>query len=415
MQAFPLIEALWASLDKERPSGDDPARVVSALHRFYQDFQRNYTQGRRNRWRTPIFNAQDPGIRANLELAVELTGNLSANFNPDSPLLTELRRVDPELRRAVAALDAEERTFGIQPNESPKLMQLDYLFEGWSRGLLSSEPLEAFLNEFLRAAGGTRGEIANALKTSKSREKESEEETSAIEQATSGVDHLEATIRELLGGLERGAAACRPLRDAIMKHGQQLGQAFHRLEQVSPITEPCPFCGGSLSLSGRCRSCGRRLPHLEEVESSGGGGEQQPQSPFISNNLRRVDIALAAFNDDPDSDSLWKEFQEAVRHLGKQVDAGKQQVEMLANSPERPIDPDSPERMDERELSEISAVFVQAQRALAAFAFQPFPPEGDLPDDWREPLLAVEPRLQALETKWAPPASEDDESAPATP
>lgn len=411
MQAFPLIEALWASLDKERPSGDDPARVVSALHRFYQDFQRNYTQGRRNRWKTPVFNAQDPGIRANLELAIELTGNLSANFSPDSPLLSELRRLDPELRKAIAALDIEERTFNIQPNESPKLMQLDYLFEGWSRGLLSAEPLEAFLKEFLRATGGTRGDIVSALKTSKSREKESEEETSAIEQATSGVDHLETSLRELLNSLGRGAVACRPLRDSIMQHGRQLGQAFHRLEQVSPITEPCPFCGGSLSLSGRCRSCGRRLPHLEEVEGPTGGADA-PQSPFISNNLRRVDLALNAFNNDPDNESLWKEFQEAVRHLGKQVDAGKQQVEMLSSSPDRPIDPDSPERMDERELADISSVFVKAQRALAAFAFQPFPPEGDLPEDWREPLLTVEPRLQALENKWAPPASEGSEAQP---
>ena len=411
MQPFPLIEALWASLDKERPSGDDPARVVSALRRFYQDFQRNYTQGRRNRWKTPIFNAQDPGIRANLELAVELTSNLDTNFNPDSPLLGELRRVDPELRKAMAAIEAEERTFGIQPNESPKLMQLDYLFEGWSRGLLPVDPLETFLHEFLRAASGTRGEIVNALKTSKSREKESEEESSAIDCASAGVDALEANLRALLDGLGRGAAACRPLRDAVMQHGRQLGQAFHRLEQVAPITEPCPFCGGSLSLSGRCRSCGRRLPHLAEVEVPQ-GGEQGPKSPFISNNLRRVDLALAAFNDDPDDEALWKDFQEAVRHLGKQVDAGKQQVEMLSNFPDRPIDADAPERMDERELSEISAAFVTAQRALAAFAFQAFPPEGDLPDNWREPLLAVEPRMQALEAKWARPADENEEALP---
>lgn len=405
---------MWASLDKERPSGDDPVRVVSALHRFYTDLHRAYSQGRRNRWKTPVFQAQDPIIRDRLELVLELTANLSNAFSPDSPLLGELRRVDPELRQAMAALEAEERTFGIAPNESPKLMQFDYLFEGWSRGLLSYEPVEAFLNDFLRATAATRQEIINALKTAKSREKESAEETSAIEDATAGVNSLEESIQQLLDSMSRGAAACRPLRDAIMSHGKQLGQSYHRLEQVSPPTEPCPFCGGQLSLSGRCRGCGRRLPHLEEVEAVP-GTEQAAQSPFISNNLRRVDLALAAFDNDPDNEALWKEFQEAVRHLGKQVDAGRQHVEMLANSPERPIDPNSPERLDEAELAEISAVFVNSQRLLATFAFQPFPPMDDLPDDWREPLLAVEPRLQALENKWAPPAAAevDEESAPA--
>jgi hypothetical protein len=410
LQAFPLIEALWASLDKERPSGDDPARVVSALHHFYTDFQRAYTQGRRNRWRTPVFNAQDPGLRANLELALELTASLNAAFRTDSPILDELRRVDPEIRKALFAIEQEERTFGIAPNESPKLMQFDYLFEGWSRGLLPVESLETFLGEFLRATSGTRAEMVKTLKTAKPREKESEEETSAIAAATSGVDNLEQNIKDLIASLGRGGAACRPLRDAIMAHGRELGQSFHRLEKVSPPTEPCPFCGGALSLSGRCRSCGRVLPHLEDIDL-GPGGEVAPQSPFISNNLRRVDLALLAFEQDPDNDALWREFQEAVRHLGKQVDAGKQHVEMLAASPERPIDSSSQERLDEAELTDISAIFVKAQRALSLFAFQPFPPEGDLPEGWREPLLAAEPRLQALENRWTPPPTEDLEAA----
>jgi hypothetical protein len=413
LQAFPLIEALWASLDAERPSGDDPARVVYALNRFYTDFHRAYLQGRRNRWKTSLFQAQDPSLRANLELVVDLTKRLSESFRADSPLLEELRRVDPEIRKAVFAIEQEERTFGIQPNESPKLMQFDYLFEGWSRGLLPVEALEEFLEEFRRATAGTRGEIEGALKTARSRDKESEEETSAIQDATSGVDGLEQAIGELQACLGRGAAACRPLRDAIMTYGRELGQSFHRLEQVAPVSEPCPFCGGSLSLSGRCRSCGRRLPHLEEVDL-GPGGEEGPQSPFISMNLRKVDLALDAFNNDPDNEGLWKEFQDAVRHLGKQVDQGKLHVELLSNSPERPVDADSPERLAEAELADISAVFVQAQRLLATFAFQPFPPEGDLPDDWREPLLAVEPRLQAMETRYTPPPAEE-EAIPASP
>ena len=73
---------------------------------------------------------------------------------------------------------------------------------------------------------------------------------------------------------------------------------------------------------------------------------------------------------------------------------------MLEASPDRPIDSASRERLDEAELTEISKVFVEAQRVLSAFAFQPFPPHDDLPTDWQAPLLAVEPRLQALEGRW---------------
>lgn len=412
MQPFPLIEALWASLDPERPSGDDPPRVVLALSQFYADFQRAYMQGRKQRWRTPLFREKDNLLRERLEQALALTTDLAANFSRSSPLLDDLRRLDPEIRQAVSSLEAEEKTFGIAPNASPKLMQFDYLFEGWSRGLLDAEPVETFLTEFLKAATGTRNDIAGALKTGKRHERESAEETSAIEQATTGVDAIERDLRALLDNLPRGAAACRPLRDAVMGHGRELGQSFQRLEQVAPPTEPCPFCGGNLSLSGRCRSCGRRLPHLEEVEIA--EGEFQAQSPFLSNNLRKVDLALSAFDNDPDNEDLWREFQDAVRAFGKQVDAGKQQVEMLSSAQDRPIDPDSSERLAERELTEISAVFMTAYRALSTFAFTPFPPESDLPDDWREPLLAAEPRLQALENRYAPP-SEDDDSALPTP
>lgn len=413
MQPFPLIEALWASLDPERPSGDDPARVVSALNRFYSDFQRAYMQGRKQRWRTPLFQQKDAVLRERLEQALQLTGELAAGFVRTSPLLDDLRRLDPDIREAVASLEAEEKTFGIAPNASPKLMQLDYLFEGWSRGLLDAEPLATFLQEFLKAASATRGDIATALKTGKRHERESAEETSAIEQATGGVDGIERDLRALLDNLSRGAAACRPLRDAVMEHGRQLGQSFQRLEQVAPPTEPCPFCGGNLSLSGRCRSCGRRLPHLEEIAVE--PGEFQAQSPFISNNLRAVDLALTASDNDPDNEELWRAFQDAVRAFGKQVDAGKQQVEMLSSAPDRPIDPDSSERQAERELTEISAIFVAAYRALSTFAFTPFPPEGELPDDWREPLLAAEPRLQALENRYAPPSEDDDDTALPTP
>lgn len=408
MHPFPLIEALWASLDTERPSGDDPARVASALSRFYTDFQRGYLLGRRNRWRTPLFQAQDPAIRENLEQALTLTNELSQGVRADSPALAKLRQIDPEIRKAFWALEQEEKTFGVAPNESPKLMQFDYLFEGWSRGLLGVEPLEEFLQQFLKEAKATRQEIGTALQTAKNRDKETEEESSAIDQASGGTEQLVDALENLLSNLSRGATACRPLRDAILSSGKVLGQSYHRLETVSPVTEPCPFCGGSLSLSGRCRSCGRRLPHLEEIE--GNFEPEGPQSDFLSLNLRKVDLALKAFENDPDNETLWKEFQDTVRHFGKQVDAGKQHLEMLANAPDRPIDPAAPERLAEAELAEISAAFVTAQRALSAFAFQPFPPYGDLPEDWREPLLAIEPRMQALEAKWSPPPEEPAEN-----
>lgn len=410
MHPFPLIEALWASLDPERPSGDDPARVVSALSRFFQDFQRNYQVGRRHRWKTPLFLAHDEKLLRHLQQAVELTTQLSHGVRAGAPELEELRQLDREVRQAVWALEQEERGFGLTPHESPKLRQLDYLFEGWLRGLLPVEPLEDFLQEFLQATAVTRQEIASAVSDPKKREKESDEEARVIASTSDTVDRLEKALRQLQSSLPQGPASCRPLRDAILQGGQQLGESFHQLEKITPAREPCPFCDGDLSLSGRCRQCGRRLPHLEEVQGPEGGTE--PESPFVSNNLRQVDLALSAFDQDPDDESLWKAFQEAVRHFGKQVDAGRQQVEMLANSPDRPLDSSSKERLDEAELAEISAVFTQAQRVLASFAFQPFPPEHDLPDDWRQALLAVEPRLQALERRWKPQDDVDPDALP---
>lgn len=399
-----MIEALWASLDQERPSGDDPARVVSALSRFYTDLQRGYTQGRRYRWHTPTFTAQDGVVRRTLERALEITGELSQGSPKGSPLLEQLRQVDHEMRTAFWALEQEEKTLVPTVNESPKLAQFGYLFEGWAKGYLEVEPLEEFLRDFHKSILTARNEISTTLKSAKNRDRESEEETSAVEQGAQATDEMAHALQSLMAELGRGPVACRPLHDRVMQAGGQMGQSYHRLEKVTPITEPCPFCGGNLSLSGRCRSCGRRLPHLEEVE--GGSEPEGPQSDFQSMNLRCVDLALKAFEEDPDNEALWKEFQDRVRHFGKQVDAGKQHVEMMANAPDRPIDSAASERLAETELAEISAVFVTAQRALSSFAFQPFPPHGDLPEGWREPLLAVEPRLQALETKWSPPPEE---------
>ncbi len=397
MQEFPLIDALWASLDKERPSGDDPARVVSALHRFYTDLHRAYLQGRRNRWKTPLFQSVDGPLRVGLEKVLELTvalDKLGAEIE-GSHHLEDLRQTDLKLRQAIHKLGEEEKTFGLEARESPKLQQLDYLYEGWSRSLLDSESVETFLRQFLQATHSTRTDIAKAER--EATKKSSEEELEAIEEATSRVDQLEAIIGGLLESLPSGPSVCRPLRDALFENAEGLGLAFHRLEQCSPIQEPCPFCGGSLSLSGRCRSCGRRLPHLEEVEA---GEQTGPTSDFLSNNLRAVDFALQAWESDPDSEELWRQFQDSVRTFGKQVDAGRQQLQMLEASPDRPIDPASRERLDEAELNDISKVFVEAQRVLSAFAFQPFPPYDDLPSDWTDPVRAMEPRLQALEERW---------------
>lgn len=408
MQAFPLIEAFWASLDREQPSGDDPVRVAAALHRFYLDFQRAYLQGRRHRWKTPLFQTEDPLLRAGLEQAIELTGNLSSALPFDTALLAQLGDVDPQIRKAAWALEQEEKTFGLTAYASPKLCQLDYLFEGWARKFLPVDPLEAFLQDFIQAASATQKEIEVALATAKTRDTESNEEKEAICSASTGVDGLIAKLIKLQANLALGVQACRPLRDAIFDLGAQLGQSYQKLEQVAPVGEPCPFCGGNLSLSGRCRNCGRRLPHLEDTAHDRAADAMEPQSPFISNHIRRVDLALNAFYNDPDNEELWREFQESVRTFGRQVDAGRQHIEKLQYSPDRPIDSASPERLAEQDLVDIAKVFHTAQRALAQFAFQPFPAEGDLPEGWRDPLLAIEPKLQALENKWSPASAEDD-------
>ena len=82
MHQFPLIEAFWASLDKERPSGDDPKRVALALSRFYQDFKSNIDRSRGSRWKTPLFKESDPQIQAGLNrllgLVDEITPTLPA-------------------------------------------------------------------------------------------------------------------------------------------------------------------------------------------------------------------------------------------------------------------------------------------------------------------------------------------------
>lgn len=398
MHPFPLIEALWASLDQERPSGDDPVRVASALHRFYADFLQGFRQGRRNRWKTELFKRSstklEEDLNAVLQLCAQLSASLAAGGGADE-FSKRLRDLDLAIREALWELEQEERGFALPPLPSPQLMQLNYLYEGWARSLLPVEPLQSFLGEFAGSLEQARQEVKKAGQTVS--ERESEQETKAVESASQSLDGLAQAITKLLSTLPNGAASCAPIRDQIVTLGGKLSQAFSELEQCAPLAEPCPFCNGELSLSGRCRTCGRRLPHLEDDLPP---GEEQPlESTFRANNLRAVDMAVLQFESDPTSEPLWKALQAAVRRFGDQVSEGRKRVGMLATSADRPVASDSPERLREVELEKIGEAFLEAQKVLSKFAFQSFPPDGALPRDWRETLYVAEARLQQLESK----------------
>lgn len=397
MHPFPLIEALWASLDQERPSGDDPVRVASALHRFYGDFHRGFLEGRKNRWKTKLFHRNAPLVEDGLKAAIEVTRQLSETLSNDRnpPALAELRRLDQSIRTLVFELDQEERGFGLPSLPSPQLMQMNYLFEGWARSLLPPDPLGQFLADSLKSVGQTRQEIQRAGDTAS--ERESSEETQAVEEASRELESLYQALNSLASKLESDPASCNPVRDSILEHGHKLHRAFLQLEQCAPLSEPCPFCSGELSLSGRCRTCGRRLPHLEE----GPAGEETAQpieSNFRANNLRAVDLAVLHWEAAP-NENLWKDLQAAVRRFGQQVTQGQKKVAMLAGSPDRPVSSDSPDRLREAELIEIGKAFNEGQKLLSNFAFQPFPPKQGLAENWRESLYQAEARLQALERK----------------
>ncbi len=389
-----MIEALWASLDSERPSGDDPARVASALERFYSDLAQHFQKARPSRWKTPLFLETSPRLEKEVGQAVTLCGRLAAVLSNDRnpPELESLRQLDPSIRKATFALEQEERGFGLPMLPSPQLMQLNYLYEGWKRDRLGSEPLERFLGTFLTSTREARKEISASQGAVS--ERESEQEKEAVELAAQAVEALEQALTRMQKALPSGAQACQTARDEALKQGAELARAFQQIEQCAPLAEPCPFCGGELSLSGRCRTCGRRLPHLEEGTQE---GEAPLESDFRANNLRTVDLALLRWQKDPANDELWKEFQGAVRRFGQQVEQGRKEVEMLATVPDRPIAPDSPDRLREAELAEIGEAFNQAQVTLSRFAFQNFPPTEQLPESWREGLFVAEARLQLLE------------------
>lgn len=395
-----MIEAFWASLDSERPSGDDPARVALALQRFFTDLEQHCQRARASRWRTELFLETAPRLETQLREVVTVCGELARTL-PDarhSPQLETLRQLDQSIRGATFALEQEERGFGLPNLSSPQLMQFNYLFEGWKRGLLDSSPLAGFLKSFLGALDEATREVAKAQGSAA--ERESEQETLAVELAQQELEGLQKALLALRSKLSGAASACLSEVEQVLQHGSELARAFQMIEQCAPLAEPCPFCGGELSLSGRCRTCGRRLPHLEENVPE---GEQAPiESNFRANNLRMVDLALLRWQREPTSDELWKEFQGAVRRFGQQVEEGRKEIEMLATAPDRPVASDSPDRIREQQLGEVAEAFNQAQISLSRFAFQTFPPSDNLPENWREGLFAAEARLQQLEKQLEP-------------
>jgi hypothetical protein len=391
------MEALWASLDKERPSGDDPKRVVFALQRFYSDLQAHLKKARRSRWKTSLFRELEPGINKNVSLLLELTGTLARALpQADLGLLENLRTTDESLRRATASLEKEELEFGLPVHPSPKLNQLNYLFEGWRRRYLPLNSVREFSIQYGKDIAVTKKELATTKERATGRE--SETETEAIELAVNSVAALADHMKRFTKTTDSGAEACVPIVNEILELGKRLGEAFQTLEQCAPLKEPCPFCGGVISLSGRCRSCSRRLPHLEQVEPE----EGSPQSTFLSQNCRALDLAVLKWETNPKDLGLWKKLQTAVREFASHVTQGRQSMEMLALAQDRPIDPDSAPRQNETRLQQVGAAYQEALTTLAKFSEPNCPPESPLDPSWREPLKAAELELQSIQQALQP-------------
>jgi hypothetical protein len=397
LHQFPLIEAFWASLDKERPSGDDPKRVARAVSKFYQDFKSSIDRSRDSRWKTPLFKQADPQIQAGLKSLLALVDEIIPNLPAvDSAKLDEIRKNDETVRKALFALEQEEMKLDLPRFPSPKLNQFNYLYEGWRRNFLDSEPLRSFLAEYRQAVAQTAKEVQEAERHVNPRE--SEEEKAAVEEAVTAVARFGIALSSLSAKLPSGPEACGDLVARVLEIGQELGAVFQTLEQCAPLQDPCPFCGGQLSLSGRCRSCGRRLPHLEEGESEG----PEIQSEFISNNCRAVDLALLRWESEPENEELWRDFQEAVRTFASHVVQGRKSLEMLAMSSERPIDSQHEMRKKEVVLKEVADIFQSTLSALSKFSQASHPPAQPLDGSWREPLKEAELKLQELERSTAP-------------
>jgi DNA repair exonuclease SbcCD ATPase subunit len=397
LHPFPLIEAFWASLDSERPSGDDPKRVALALSKFYTDLKKHVEQTRTFRWKTELFKSSDPEIRSTLDQILKLINEIEPTLpGADPTKLEQLRGLDESVRKTTFALEQEERQNDLPLFESPKLNQFQYLYEGWRRGLLPLEPLKSFLHDYRQAVRQTSREIEEAAKSVNPRE--SAEEKAAVDQATASVAELRKALSEFASKLEAGAEACHPIAAKVLETGKTLGSVFHTLEKCAPLQDPCPFCGGQISLSGRCRSCSRRLPHLEETESEG----QEIVSDFRSQNCRAVDLALLRWEAEPENSELWRGFQEAVREFGKHVVTGRKSLEMLAVAADRPVDSQSEMRKKEKTLAEVADSFQSALTLLSKFSQSAQPPETPLDGAWREPLKEAEQILRELETSVAP-------------
>lgn len=397
MHEFPLIDALWASVDKEKPSGDDPKRVALALARFYRDLRGHLDENRALRWQTPLFQKNDPVISSNLDELIPLCDELGTLLPQADPgLLEELRKLDHSLRTAIFSLEEEEKTWGLPRHASPKLNQFQYLFEGWKRNYLSLDPFESFLQDYLGSVDATLAEI----KMAETRENphESDEEKEAIERAVATVTQLQHNLTELTNNLYSGAAACAPFAERILATGQALGQVFETLERCSPLEDPCPFCGGQISLSGRCRKCSRRLPHLDESQPA----TQEIQSDFISVNCRAVDLALTRWELEPEDFDLWHEFQVSVREFANHVNKGRQALDMLAMAPDRPIDSASSQAQREETLKSVAVAFQDALTILSRFSQPSEPPLHPLDPAWREPLKEAELKLKELEDAATP-------------
>ncbi len=395
------MEALWACLDQERPSGDDPKRVVLALNRFFIDFQQHLKSARTSRWKTPLFRELEPVINRNLEELISLTEALGKTLPQSSEeQLRSLRQLDRELRRATASLEEEEANCGLPVHPSPKLNQFNYLFEGWCRGYLPAEPILRFAKQYHSQVTATGKEIAEILKRTSQRQNSQETQAATLAQQT--IAELALQVEQFRVQASDNPESCRPLVQSILALGERLGEAFKTLENAPPLGEPCPFCGGQISLSGRCRSCSRRLPHLEEIESQGG----EPQSEFLSNNCREVDTALRVWEAEPENLELWQRFQKAVQHFASAVTQGRKSLENLAASPDRPIDHESDLRSKEAELKKVGEAFQDALSTLARFSRSCSPPEHSLDPQWREPLAEAELTLQRLQTALQPDSDE---------
>lgn len=326
---------------------------------------------------------------------IELTNQLAEQELIALNSTTEkIRALDESLRKHTWDLEQEEKAFDLPAFDSPKLTYFNYLFQGWSRSLIAPSVLRQFLVDYEKSISITLKEIEKT--SSQVSKKESSAETQAIEEATALTKRLSGSVSSLLQRISAGPQGCEGLVQEILKTGHGLAIAFEKLENCSPLSEPCPFCGGVLLLSGRCRSCSRRMPHLKEDLPD----EEQPlDSDFLSNNCRALDLAVKRWQAEPSDENLWNKLKEQVLKFSACVTTGNKQREFLSASPDRPIDSQQDSRVMESALNEIGLEFHRALTILAEFTRQNFPPSKELSKTWRDPLLKAESKLQEIENQ----------------